>query len=182
MKFLFEFLPIVLFFIAFKIKGIYYATAIAIIVSICQILFAWARKRPIEPMMWISLVILLLFGGSTLLLHNEWFIKWKPTILYWIFSLIILISQFGFKKNIIQKLLSKQIQMPDKIWKRLNLGWGLFFCILGAVNLFVAYHFSTDIWVNFKLFGILGLILIFGIIQSIFIAPFLDKTSEYREP
>lgn len=178
MKFLFEFLPILLFFVVFKVKGIYFATAAAIAVSIFQILFAYIRTRKIEPVMWISLIVLIVFGGSTLLLKNELFIKWKPTVLYWIFSIALAVSNYIFKKNLIQAMLKKQVELPENVWQKLNLSWIYFFTVLGFVNLFVAYKYSTAVWVNFKLFGILGCMLVFVVFQSIFLSQYIDKKPE----
>ena len=175
MKFLFELLPIILFFIAYKFKNIFFATGIAILVSFIQIVYYLLRKKKVELTMWISLGILIVFGGSTILFHNELYIKWKPSILYWIFSLILLGAKIFWKKNIIKKMLEKQIELPEKVWTRLNTCWGIFFLALGFVNILVAYNFSTDIWVNFKLFGLMGVMIVFVIIQSLFLMPYIDK-------
>ncbi len=170
MKLLIEFFPIVLFFIAFKIKGIFIATLVALIASVSQVGYLFLTKKKIEPMMWISLCIIVIFGGATLLFKNEMFIKWKPTVLYWLFATILLVSALWYKKNIIQLLMSKQISLNPQQWKTMNTSWIAFFYSIGVVNLVVAYTFSTATWVNFKLFGILGLILAFGIVQSFLIS------------
>lgn len=175
MKFLFEFLPIILFFICYKFKGIFFATSIAIAVSIIQIVFMYARNRKIETMMLISFFVIVVFGGSTLLFKNEMFIKWKPTILYWLFASIILISRIGFKKNVIQAMLQKQIDVPERIWDKLNFYWVIFFSLVGGLNLYVAYNFTTNTWVNFKLFGVLGCMLIFIVAQSMVLMPYMKK-------
>jgi intracellular septation protein len=176
MKFLFEFFPIILFFITYKIEGIYYATAVAIIASILQILYvAFYKKKKIEMTMWITLVLVVVFGGFTLILHDDMFIKWKPTILYWIFSLALIITKLFFKKNIIKVMLGKQISLPEKVWNNLNGAWAIFFAVLGFINLYVLYNFSTNAWVNFKLFGTLGLMILFVIIQTLYLAPHIDK-------
>ncbi|HBU69904.1 MAG TPA: septation protein A [Elusimicrobia bacterium] len=175
MKLLLDFLPIALFFAAFKFKGIYFATAIAIAVSFVQIAVTYALKRKVEPMALIGLGVLSVFGGFTLLLHNEMFIKWKPTILYWIFAAILFFAQLLFKKNPLKALLSSQMALADDIWNRLNIAWAVFFSALGFLNLFIAYHFSTGTWVNFKLFGLLGCTLTFLIAQAIYLSPHLEK-------
>ena len=126
MKFLFEFLPVILFFAAYKFKNIFFATGVAIAVSILQILYYLLRKKKIELTMWISLVILVVFGGSTILLHNALFIKWKPSILYWIFAVMLLGIQIIWKKNVIKKMLGSQIELPEKVWSKLNFSWGIF--------------------------------------------------------
>ncbi len=178
MKFLFEMFPIILFFTAFKLKDIYVATAVAIAASIIQITFAYIKNKKVEKPMIISLVVIIFFGGATLLVHNELFIKWKPSVLYWIFASVLLIGRYGFNKNFVQSMLQKQIEVPLHIWERLNLIWAVFFTAVGFVNIYIAYHFSTNVWVNFKLFGILGFMLIFVIIQSLILAPHIKETSE----
>lgn len=166
MKFLFDFFPILLFFIAYKFGGIYVATGVAIAASFVQIGWVMARGKKVEPMMWISLAIIVFFGGATLLLHNETFIKWKPTVLYWLFAVILLGGAWLFKKNFIRVMMEKQVSLPDSVWNNLNLSWAAFFIVMGVANLYVAYNFSTDDWVNFKLFGTTGMMLVFVVIQS----------------
>src|ERR1035437_7191769 len=129
MKLLFDMFPVLLFFAAFKLKGIYVATAVAIAAAVIQVIYSWARYRKVDTMLWIGMGVLVVFGGSTLLLHNEMFIKWKPTILYWIFSGSILIGHAAMKKNIIRSLMQKQITLPDHVWTKMNLGWGIFFAV-----------------------------------------------------
>jgi len=173
MKMLFEFLPIILFFAAFKVKGIFFATGVAIAVSVVQIAASYIRTKKVDKMMWISLAVIVLFGGTTLMLHKEIFIKWKPTVLYWIFAGVIGFGQALFDKNIIKSMLGKQVELPEGVWEKLNYAWGAFFAVLGGLNLFVAYNYPTNIWVNFKLFGILGLMLVFVIVQSVFLSPYV---------
>jgi intracellular septation protein len=169
MKFLFDLFPVILFFAVFKIKGIFVATIAAIIASVLQIGWMLLRRKKVEPMMWAGLAIIVVFGGATVLLHDETFIKWKPTVLYWLLGTIMLSGQLFFGKNAIRAMLGKQVSLPDATWKVMNFSWGFFFVALGCVNIFVAYHFSTDTWVNFKLFGIMGLIFLFAIAQGLFI-------------
>jgi intracellular septation protein len=121
MKLFFDFFPIILFFIAFKFKGIYFATSVAIAAAVCQIIFVYIKNKKVEPLMWLSLGVLAVFGGFTILLHNEMFIKWKPTILYWIFASIILVGRLGFGRNFIKSMLQKQLTLPEHIWSRLNI-------------------------------------------------------------
>jgi intracellular septation protein len=166
MKLLFDLLPVVLFFLAFKIKGVFVATAVAIAASVLQISWMLIRRKKVEPMMWASLGIIAVFGGATLILHNETYIKWKPTILYWLTGAVLIIGQVFLKKNGIKGLLGKEIAMTDKAWGVMNLSWGIFFAVIGCVNLAVAFTCSTDTWVNFKLFGIMGLIMAFAVAQS----------------
>jgi intracellular septation protein len=169
MKLLFDFLPIILFFIAFKMKGIFVATGVAIAASVVQIGWMIVKRKKVEPMMWMSLGIIVVFGGATILLHNETYIKWKPSILYWVLGLALMAGQLLFNKIGMKALLGKQMEMAESSWKKVNLSWSIFFIILGCINLFIAYNFSTDIWVNFKLFGIMGIIMVFAVVQSFFL-------------
>jgi intracellular septation protein len=170
MKFLFDLFPIILFFVAFKYYGIYSATAVAIAASFLQIGWLKLKGRKVETMMWASLAIIVVFGGATLALHDETFIKWKPTVLYWLFGTVIAGAKLLLRKNLIRAMLAEQVQMPDSAWTRLNWSWVGFFAFMGAVNLYVAYNFSTDAWVNFKLFGGMGLMLAFVVTQALFLA------------
>lgn len=175
MKLLFDFFPIFLFFVAFKFFGIYIATAVTMAASLLQVSIYWLKHRRFESLHLITLVIVILFGGSTLLLHNDLFIKWKPTAIYWIFAICFLGSQFIGKKTLIQRLLGTQLNLPDTIWQRLNISWIIFFTTMGIVNVYVLYHFSTNTWVNFKLFGTLGLTLLFLIAQAIYMSRFMEN-------
>lgn len=175
MKFLFDFFPILLFFIAYKFGGIYVATGVAIAASFVQIGWVMARGKKVETMMWISLAIIVVFGGATLLLHNETFIKWKPTVLYWLFAAILLGGSWLFNKNIIRAMMAKQVSLPEPVWNKLNLSWAGFFIVMGATNLYVAYNFSTDVWVDFKLFGSTAMMLVFVIAQSLILAKHMNN-------
>ena len=181
MKFLFEMFPIILFFAAYKIKGIYFATSVAIAASILQIGYTYYKNKKVEKPMIISLVLIIIFGGLTLLIHNELFIKWKPSVLYWTFSAILLIGKYVFNKNFIQSMLQKQITIPQNIWDRMNIIWALFFLVVGFTNIYIAYNFSTNVWVNFKLFGILGFMLVFVVLQSLILAPYIKEVEEKAE-
>lgn len=178
MKLLLDLFPILLFFIAFKIKGIYFATAIAIAATVIQMIWTKYKHGKIDTMLWISFAIVTIFGGATLLLHDESFIKWKPSILYWLFSLVLLGSNLFYKKNLMRSLLNEQIALPVRVWNRLNLMWSLFFAVLGVINLYVAFNYSTDTWVNFKLFGFTGLMLVFVLAQSGWLAKYIDEKKE----
>jgi intracellular septation protein len=170
MKFLFDLFPIILFFVAFKIWGIYTATAVAIGATLVQIAWVAFRHRKVDPMLWVSLGVVVVFGGATLVLHNDTFIKWKPTALYWLFAVALIVSQVGFNKNLIEAMMGKQIVLPHRVWGQLNIAWAVFFAILGVVNLFVAFNYTTDQWVNFKLFGATGCLLAFIVAQSLWLA------------
>ena len=205
-KLLFDLFPVIVFFIAYKMgdanaeatrafmaglglpqpggaddkPGIYLATLVAIVASFGQIGWVKLRGHKVETMLWVSLGIIVLFGGATLWLHDESFIKWKPTVLYWVFAAVI----FGaalFGRNIIRSLMVEKMELPDIAWSRLNASWGGFFAFMGLANLLVAFNFSTDAWVNFKLFGSLGLMLAFVIGQSMMLTRYLDKADLNKE-
>jgi len=175
MKFLFDLFPVVVFFVAFKLADIYVATGIAIGASVLQVAWLKLRGKRVDPMLWASLAIIGVFGGATLLLQNETFIKWKPTVLYWLFAAVLATSALVFRRNLIRSMLSEQMQLPDAVWSRLNLSWAGFFAFMGAANLYVAYNYSTDLWVNFKLFGGIGLMLLFVLAQSVFLAKYVAE-------
>ena len=183
MKFLFDFFPVLAFFIAFYLpenrdQAIYVATATAIIASIIQIGVHWFRNKRVEKMHLITLVMILVLGGATLLLHDERYIKWKPTAVYWAFAVVLTLSQLLAKKNIIKSMLGKQIELPENVWGPLNLSWAGFFTIVGIINLYIAFNFSTEVWVNFKMFGMLGLFFLFAVGQSFFLAKYISEPEE----
>jgi intracellular septation protein len=180
MKFLFDLFPIVLFFVAYKLFDIYAATSVAIAATLLQIGWLKLKKRRVDAMMWVTLAIISVFGGATLALHDETFIKWKPTVLYWLFAVVMSGAEVLFRRNLIRTMLKEQVQMPDSAWTRLNWSWVGFFAFMGAANLYVAYHYSTDAWVNFKLFGGMGLMLIFVVIQGLFLVRYIEEKKESR--
>ncbi len=175
MKLLIDFFPIILFFVAFKVWGIYTATAVAIVATVAQIAYLRLKTGKIEPMQWMSLGVIVLFGGATLLAHDDNFIKWKPTVLYWLMGGALLIGQLVFKKNLLRSVMGAQLQLPDAIWLKLNWAWTAFFAAMGALNIWVAYNFDTDTWVNFKLFGGMGLMVVFVIAQAIYMSRYLPQ-------
>ena len=175
MKFLFDLFPVILFFIAYKFAGIYAATGVAMAATFAQIGWLWFRGRKIDTMLWVSLVIITVFGGMTLLLQDETFIKWKPTVLYWAFAAALLGGALFMKKNLIRVLLAEQMELPDAAWNKLNWSWIAFFIFMGIINLFVALNFSTDDWVNFKLFGATGLMLVFVLAQGLLLSKYLEE-------
>lgn len=178
MKLLIDFLPIAVFFVAFKLFDIWVATGVAIAATIAQI--AWLRwsTGKVEPMQWLSLVIIVLFGGATILLHNESFIKWKPTVLYWLMGGTLAAGMLFFRRNFLKSLMGSQFELPDPAWRMMNWSWAAFFGVMGVLNLWVAYNFETATWVNFKLFGGIGLVLAFGIAQSIYLSRYLKDPKE----
>ena len=175
MKLLFDLFPIILFFVAYKLVDIYAATAVAIAASFAQIGWLKLRAKPIEPMQWTGLAIIAVFGGLTLLWHDETFIKWKPTVLYGLFALVLAGGRLFFGRDLIRSAMGKQLSLPDPVWTRLNLAWMLFFAVMAVLNIAVAYSFSTDVWVNFKLFGTLGLTLAFVVAQGFYLSRFLEE-------
>lgn len=181
MKLLLDFFPIILFFVAFKFAGIYIATGVAIAATIVQI--AWLRHSTgkVEPMQWVSLAVIVLFGGATIALQNETFIKWKPTVLYWLMAATLACGQLFFKKNLLKSLMGSQMELPEAAWRVTNWSWIVFFAIMGVVNLWVAFNFDTNTWVNFKLFGGLGLMALFVVGQAVYLGRYL-KADQVREP
>jgi intracellular septation protein len=174
MRLLFDFLPIVAFFVVYKFFGVYIATAAAILISLFQVISHWFKHRSVPSIQLISLILILLFGGSTLLFHNELFIKWKPTVLYWMLAFAALLSQYFAKKPLIQHLLETNIALPQPVWSSLNRNWIIFFTLMGGLNLWIAYSFDTNIWVNFKLFGLLGMTFLFILIQAIYLGRYIQ--------
>ena len=181
MKLLLDFFPIILFFVAFKFAGIYVATGVAIVATIAQI--AWLRHSTgkVEPMQWASLAIILVFGGATIALQNETFIKWKPTVLYWLMGGTLAAGQLFFRKNLLKSLMGSQLELPEAAWRVTNWSWIAFFAVMGVANLWVAYTFDTDTWVNFKLFGGLGLMAVFVIGQALYLGRYM-KADEASGP
>lgn len=173
MKLFFDLLPVALFFAAYKIYGIFVATAVAIGTTVLQIAWAWWRHRKVDTMQWVGLIVITVFGGATLLLHDESYIKWKPTILYWLIALGMLVSVHVFRKNPMRGLLGEQFSLPENAWTLLNASWAGFFAVMGVLNLYVAQHFSTDTWVNFKLFGFMGLMLVFVVAQGLVLSRYV---------
>lgn len=199
MKLLFDFLPIILFFGAFKyaeghkdwaaafasehfgflVSGgavgpneapVLLATVVVIAATLAQVGWLVARGRKIDVMLWVSLVLVVVLGGATIYFHNETFIKWKPSVLYWVMGGAFLFSELLLRKNLLKLLLGEQLQLPAPVWQRLNIAWVLFFAVMGLLNLWVAYSFSTDTWVNFKLFGGIGLMLLFTLGQGLYLS------------
>ena len=170
MKFFFDLLPVLAFFVAFQIAGIYAATAVAIATTFVQVAWLKLRGKRVDAMLWASLVIIVVFGGATLILQDETFIKWKPTVLYWMLGVVLGGAALVFRRNLIRTMLSEQVRLHDPVWNRLNWSWVGFFVFMGGLNLYVAYNYSTQLWVNFKLFGGMGLMLVFVVVQALFLA------------
>lgn len=197
-KFLFDLFPVIVFFVAYKLgdaypeqaqallgtlgmqaapggkPGIFLATLVAIFATFVQVGWVKLRGHKVELMLWVSLFIIVVFGGATLYLHDENFIKWKPTVLYWIFAGAIF-GAAAFGRNLIRTMMGSQMELPDAAWRHMNLSWGVFFAFMGIANLWVANHFSTDGWVNFKLYGSIVLMLVFVVVQSLLLSKYLNK-------
>ena len=206
MKFLLDLFPIILFFIAYKLGGnhaeqtaelltqylggvvsggvihakeapILAATAVTIVASLLVIVLEKVRGKSIDTMQWVSLGIVTVFGGATLFFHDETFIKWKPTALYWLMGGALAFGQLFLQKNALRSMMGQQIRMKEVIWTRLLWAWVTYFSVLGAVNWYVAFHYSTDVWVNFKMFGTLGATIVFIIGQSLVISRHIEEGS-----
>jgi intracellular septation protein len=173
MQLLADYLPLILFFAAFKVAGIYWATAVAIAASIVQI--AWLRSRgKVSVANWLSLVIIVVFGGATLFLQDETFIKWKPTVLYGLFGLVLAVGKIGFRRDLIAALL-KDITLPPGVWTGVTWSWTAFFAFMAVANWYVAFHFETETWVNFKVWGGIGLFLVFALAQGLVLSRYVTE-------
>ncbi len=183
-KLLFDFFPLVLFFVAFKVADIYVATKVAIICSVLQIVWLKFRGRRIEAINWMNVIIIGVFGGATIYFHNDTFVKWKPTVLYWLFALILLGARWLMNKNVLRKMLSGQMSLPDRIWDRLSDSWAGFFVFSGLLNLFVAFsgYFTQEQWVTFKAFGMTGLLVVFAIGQSVWLGRHMQEVPSTLDP
>jgi intracellular septation protein len=199
MKILLDFLPIILFFGTFKyaerhadwaaafasdhlgfvVSGgvvgrdeapVLLATVVVIIATMLQVGYLLARRRKIDLMLWITFVLVVVLGGATVWFHNATFIKWKPSVLYWAMGLAFWISQALFKKNLLQTMIGEQVQLPRPVWQRLNFAWIAFFALMGLLNLYVAYSYSTSTWASFKAFGATGLMLAFMLAQGVYLS------------
>jgi intracellular septation protein len=206
MKLLFDFLPIMLFFAVFKygeghpewatrfaqehlgaivsggvvstaIAPMLLATAVVIAATLLQIVVQLVRRKKIESMLWVSLGLVTVMGGATIWFHNDVFIKWKPSVLYWLMALGFVVSQLVFKKNLLKSMMGEQLQLPPRIWQRLSWAWVVFFFGMGALNLFVAFNYSLATWVNFKLFGSMGLMLAFTIAQGLYLSRYISPAA-----
>ncbi len=200
MKLLFDLFPVILFFAAFKYSEknpetaatwvatllgsalvdakqapILLATVVVIAATVAQIAWVHYRHGKVDKMLWISLGLVVVFGGLTLAFQNEAFIKWKPTILYWVFAVSMAFSALILRKNPMKAMLGEQLNLPDAVWNKVNLSWIAFFVIMGVLNLVIAFSFPTDTWVNFKLFGGMGLMLVFVLAQGMFLSKYMEE-------
>jgi intracellular septation protein len=207
MKLLFDFLPIVLFFATFKfaerdaawaaafatqhlgflVAGgvvdakeapVLLATVVVIAATLAQVLWLKLRGRKVDKMLWVSLGLVVVLGGLTIYFHSDTFIKWKPSMLYWAMGLAFWLSPLLTGKNLLKVLLGEQVQLPPRVWHRLNFAWVAFFATMGLLNIWVAYTFSTDTWVNFKLFGLMGLTFAFVIGVGLWLAQYMKEAPD----
>jgi len=181
LKLLFDLFPVILFFAAFKVWDIYVATAVAIAATLAQV--GWVRLKGgrVANLQWASLAIIVVFGGATLLLRDETFIKWKPTVLYWLSGALFL-GALALGKNLVKAIMGEAVTLPDAAWSKLCVAWGIFFLLKGALNLWVAFTFSTDTWVSFKLFGGMGLMLLFVFAQAWWMSQHMPDESQPESP
>ena len=180
MKFLFDFFPIALFFITFKFyddpqEGVLAATAVAIIATILQVLLFWLKNRRVEKMHIITLVLITVLGGATLILKDPVFIKWKPTAVNWMFAIAFLGSQFVGEKPFVKRMMAHAVELPEQVWMKLNFAWVVFFTAMGFANLYVAFNYDLSTWVDFKTYGMLGLTVLFVILQAIYLAKHMPE-------
>ncbi|MEI6145272.1 MAG: septation protein A [Methylococcales bacterium] len=178
MKQLLEFIPILLFFIAYKLYDIYVATAVVIGATIIQVAIAWFKYRKVETMQWITLGLVIVFGGATIFLHDEQYLKWKFSIIEWLFGLAFLGSHFIGEKTFIERMMSSNLTLPANIWKRLNFSWASFFISVGFINVYVMYNYNTDDWVNFKTFVAPALMVVFMVVQMALLYKYIPDTKE----
>jgi intracellular septation protein len=176
----YDFVPLVLFFVAFKFYGIYVATMVGVGVTALQVVIGAIVSRRFDKIQLIMLAVFVILGGMTLYFHDPLFIKWKPTVVYWIFGTALLLSHLIGKKPLMQRMFEMKMEknkaiVPDGVWKKLNASWSVAFLTLGCVNLYVAYNFSTEVWVNFKLFGTLGFFFIFALLQVVYLSKYISE-------
>lgn len=180
MTILFEIIPVLLFFIAFKCYDIYVATKVAIVTSAVQVVFSRLYFKKWDNKQLITLGIFVVFGGMTLYYHNPIFVKWKPTVAFWLFALVIACGHFFLRKNIVHYLMAHIIEekakVPEFVWSKLNVAWFVFFSVLGSVNLYVAYYYDSNVWVNFKLYGVTSALMLFGVVQTLYLFRYLPET------
>ena len=207
MKFLFDFFPILLFFGVFKFADahqaaslalatsylggivasggiapdqapVMLATVVAIVATIVQISYVKLKGRKVDGMLWVSAIIITVFGGLTVYFHDDTFIKWKPTIIYWVFALAMAIAQYGFRKNLVRQAMEAQLKLPEPVWDKVGLSWMVFFAVLGLLNLavaFILFKGNTSAWVSFKAFGITGIVFAFIVVQTLFLAKYIEE-------
>ena len=160
------------------VDGLLLATVVVIVATLAQILWIKGRGRKVDTMLWVSLGLVTVLGSATIYFHSESFIKWKPTVLYWVMAAVLLGSQWILKKNLMQKLMGSQVQLPQPVWNTVNYSWAIFLIAMGIINIWVAYHFDLDTWVTFKMFGGLGLMVVFVIGQGVYLTRHIQDAPE----
>ncbi|MBX9444897.1 septation protein A [Dickeya chrysanthemi] len=181
MKQIIDFIPLVVFFVCYKLYDIYVASGALIAATAAALLFSWFIYRKIEKMMLLTFLMVAVFGTLTLVFHNDQFIKWKVTIIYTLFSLALLFSQFVMKKPLIQRMLGKELTLPAMVWSRLNISWAIFFLLCGLANIYIAFWLPQSVWVDFKVFGLTGLTLVFTLLCGVYIYRHLPAEPEKTE-
>jgi intracellular septation protein len=176
MQLLFDFLPVIAFFVAYKLTDIFVATGVLIAAVIAQTTYQWVRHRKISSMALVSGVLVLVFGGLTLAIHDKAFIQWKVTIVNWLFAVAFLAANFIGERPLTERIMGENVTLERALWRRLSWAWVVFFAALGAINLYVAYNYPENVWVNFKLFGMLGLTLLFALAQGFWLASKAQQT------
>jgi intracellular septation protein len=175
MQLLYDLLPVIAFFVAYKIAGIYVATGVLIVAVLVQVAVSWLRHRKVSPMLLISAALVLLFGGLTLAIQDPTFIKWKPTVLYWLFAVVIGASHLMRGPSILQRMMGEGLQLDDRGWKQLSAMWVVFCVVAGAANIYVAYNFAEPTWVDFKLFGLTALMFVFVMLQAVWLSRKIEQ-------
>lgn len=186
MKFLFDLFPVILFFVAYKSYDIFVATAVAIAASAIQVSLFWLKNRRFEKMHLVTLGLITVLGGATLIFQDALFIKWKVTVVNWIFGLAFIGSLYIGEKPLAERMMGGSVTLPREVWARLNWSWGIFFIIVGLINIYVAFYYGLEldektreeIWVNFKLFGVMGLTFAFVIAQAFYMTRHIEEESE----
>lgn len=174
MKQLIDFIPLVVFFIVYKLYDIYYASGALVVATALALLFTWVKYRKVEKMMIFTFVLVTFFGTLTIVFHNDVFIKWKVTVIYSLFAIGLVVSQWVMKQSLIQSMLGKEITLPEKVWRTLNLAWALFFLFCGLLNIYVAFWLPQTVWVNFKVFGLTAMTLIFTLLSGVYIYRYMS--------
>ena len=219
MKILLDFLPIVLFFLTFnqaekrpdeaaplatdwfgfmvsggavgpKEAPVLLATVVVILATMLQVVYLKVRGQKVDTMLWVSLGLVTVLGGATIYFHSDTFIKWKPSVLYWVMALAFWLSPILAGKNLLKLMMGEQIALPAFVWRNLNVAWIVFFALMGVLNLWIAYSFDTSTWVTFKSFGGMGLMLVFMVAQGFYLNRHLqspdaaapDNDAEARRP
>jgi len=207
MKLILDFLPIILFFGVFKVADMHaeaaarfatehlgfavsggvvgvdeapvlLATLVVMVATLAQIGVLLLMRRKVDTMLWVTFGLIAVLGGATIWFHDPTFIKWKPSALDWAMALALWLSQAVFGKNLLQVLVGGQLELPKAVWQKLNLAWIAFFTLMGVLNLYVAYNYSTSTWATFKVFGLTGLMLAFMVAQGFYISRYLDDDDE----